>query len=73
MKKIVFGLIVFLLVTGLTVPTGAARPKVMIKTSLGDITIELYPDKAPATVQNFLRYVDEHFYDDTLVHRIIKD
>ncbi|MBU4329129.1 MAG: peptidylprolyl isomerase [Acidobacteriota bacterium] len=73
MKKIGFGLIVFLLVTGLTVPAGISRPKVLIKTSLGDITIELYPDKAPATVQNFLRYVDEKFYDNTLFHRIIKD
>ncbi|MCJ7681850.1 MAG: peptidylprolyl isomerase [Candidatus Aminicenantes bacterium] len=73
MKKIRFGLIVFLLITGLTVPAGASRPKVLIKTSMGDITLELNPDKAPATVQNFLRYVDEKFYDNTLFHRIIKE
>jgi cyclophilin family peptidyl-prolyl cis-trans isomerase len=47
------------------------NPKVIIKTSLGDITIELYPDKAPMTVQNFLAYVDAQFYDGTIFHRVI--
>lgn len=43
-----------------------------MKTSLGDVTIELYPDKAPITVKNFLSYVDEKFYDGTIFHRVIK-
>ena len=39
-------------------------PRVTIKTDLGDIVVELYPDKAPVTVENFLRYVDEDRYGD---------
>ena len=41
----------------------AANPQVLLKTSKGDITIELYPDKAPITVKNFLAYVDDKYYD----------
>jgi cyclophilin family peptidyl-prolyl cis-trans isomerase len=51
----------------------AANPKVLLKTSRGDITIELFPDKAPATVKNFLSYVDEKFYDGLIFHRVIKE
>lgn len=50
----------------------AVNPKVLMKTSKGDMTIELYEDKAPVTVQNFLSYVDEKFYDGTVFHRVIK-
>ena len=49
------------------------NPKVLIKTTKGDITLELYPDKAPLSVQNFLSYVDEKFYDGTIFHRVMKD
>ncbi len=48
------------------------NPKVLLKTSKGDITIELYQDKAPITCKNFLTYVDEKFYDGTIFHRVIK-
>jgi len=48
------------------------NPKVLMKTSKGDITIELYANKAPITVKNFLSYVDEKFYDGTIFHRVIK-
>jgi peptidyl-prolyl cis-trans isomerase B (cyclophilin B) len=44
---------------------------VVMETSLGRITLKLFPDKAPLTVANFLRYVDDHFYDDTVIHRVI--
>jgi cyclophilin family peptidyl-prolyl cis-trans isomerase len=44
---------------------------VVMETSLGTVKIRLYPDKAPATVQNFLGYVDAKFYDDTIFHRVI--
>lgn len=44
---------------------------VMMSTSLGDIKIELYQDKAPITVQNFLSYVNEGFFDGTIFHRVI--
>ena len=49
-----------------------SNPKVLIKTTKGDITVELYPEKAPLSVQNFLSYVDEKFYDGTIFHRVIK-
>ena len=45
------------------------RPVVVVETSRGDIVIELYPDRAPLTVENFLAYVDDGFYDGTVVHR----
>lgn len=44
---------------------------VKMQTSRGDITIELYPEKAPETVDNFLQYADEGFYDGTVFHRVI--
>jgi len=51
--------------------TPAANPKVLFKTSQGDITIELYPAKAPVTVQNVLDYVEAKFYDGLIFHRVI--
>ncbi len=45
--------------------------EVVFSTNQGDITIELYPDKAPITVKNFLAYVDEGFFSDTIFHRVI--
>ncbi len=51
----------------------AANPKVLLKTTKGDITIELYPAKAPITVKNFLGYVEEKFYDGLVFHRVIPD
>ena len=50
---------------------GAANPVVELSTSLGPIRIELYPDKAPKTVANFLQYVQDRFYDGTIFHRVI--
>lgn len=52
-------------------PKPAGPPKVVMATSRGDMTIELYPDKAPETVKNFLQYVDDEFYDGTIFHRVI--
>ena len=49
-----------------------AGPKVIIQTSLGDITLELNEEKAPKTVSNFLSYVDEGFYTNTVFHRVIE-
>jgi cyclophilin family peptidyl-prolyl cis-trans isomerase len=45
--------------------------RVVIKTSMGDIHLELYPDQAPATVENFLEYAQSGFYDGTIFHRVI--
>ena len=53
-------------------PAAKANPVVVIETSEGDITAELWPDRAPKTVENFLRYVDEKFYDGTIFHRVIE-
>ncbi|MDR0934664.1 MAG: peptidyl-prolyl cis-trans isomerase [Burkholderiaceae bacterium] len=46
---------------------------VILHTNHGDIKIELYPDRAPKTVENFLNYVRSGFYDGTIFHRIIND
>ncbi|PKO84285.1 MAG: peptidyl-prolyl cis-trans isomerase A [Betaproteobacteria bacterium HGW-Betaproteobacteria-11] len=49
----------------------AANPQVEMKTSQGTLLIELYPGKAPKTVENFLRYVKDDFYKGTIFHRVI--
>nr|WP_315851879.1 peptidylprolyl isomerase [Thermogemmata fonticola] len=49
----------------------AANPIVVMETNMGTITIELYEDKAPITVKNFLQYVDDKHYDGTIFHRVI--
>jgi peptidyl-prolyl cis-trans isomerase A (cyclophilin A) len=46
-------------------------PKVKIATNMGDIMVELYPDKAPKTVANFLQYVKDKHYNGTIFHRVI--
>ena len=47
------------------------NPTVLLETSSGDILVELYADKAPQTVANFLKYVDDGFYANTIFHRVI--
>ena len=47
------------------------NPKIQLHTSLGAIVLELYPDKAPKTVENFLQYVQDKHYDGTVFHRVI--
>jgi peptidyl-prolyl cis-trans isomerase B (cyclophilin B) len=65
------------LMAGLILGTGQScraersHPLVKLETSMGDITLELYPDKAPATVANFLEYVKAGFYHGTIFHRVI--
>ncbi len=67
------------LISLLFISTGVAgadsRSENMVKftTSLGEITIELYPDEAPISVQNFLDYVESGFFDGTIFHRVIPD
>jgi peptidyl-prolyl cis-trans isomerase A (cyclophilin A) len=69
MKKISLSLIVLLfLITNLN---AQKKETCIIKTSLGDITVELYPKKAPITVANFLKYVDAHLYDNTTFFRSV--
>ena len=57
---------------GFAVPALAANPQVDLDTSAGKIRLELYPDAAPKTVENFLEYVKAKHYDGTQFHRVIK-
>jgi len=52
-------------------PSTAAAPKVRFATSEGDFVVEVYPDKAPKTVENFLQYVKDKHYNGTIFHRVI--
>lgn len=67
MKKFLFGLIAGLL----PLFALAANPQVEMKTSQGTIVIELFPEAAPATVDNFVEYVKAGFYDGLVFHRVI--
>lgn len=49
----------------------AANPQLVFETNRGDFIVELYPEKAPKTVANFMKYVDSGFYKDTIFHRVI--
>jgi len=55
-------------VSGIPVPL---NPKVLIKTELGEITVEIYQDKAPLTAANFLKHVDARLYDNSVFHRTV--
>src|SRR5690349_19309002 len=46
-------------------------PRVKLATTMGDIVVEVYPDKAPKTAANFLQYVQAKHYDGTIFHRVI--
>ncbi len=72
MKQMLRHLLVSLLFSlGLAAGAAAEPVSVSMKTTLGEIGLELDPDKAPETVANFLRYVDEGFYNGTIFHRVI--
>ena len=59
------------LMLGLSSLVQAANPQVEIKTNYGNITIEVFADKAPRSSTNFLRYVKDDFYKGTIFHRVI--
>ncbi|MGD8664118.1 MAG: peptidylprolyl isomerase [Desulfobacterales bacterium] len=67
---VVINVLVTFLMAGADMAT-AGNPKVEMETSKGKFVIELYPEKAPDTVKNFLNYVDTKFYDGTIFHRVI--
>lgn len=73
MRQLNFFLIMaFLSVSLLTSGTSlAANPQLTFETNRGDFIVELYPEKAPKTVANFMKYVDSGFYKDTIFHRVI--
>jgi peptidyl-prolyl cis-trans isomerase A (cyclophilin A) len=73
-RGLIFGTLVLAGALTMAVPSMTAakgNPMVLISTSLGDIKVELYPDKAPETVKNFLAYVNAGYYNDTIFHRVI--
>jgi cyclophilin family peptidyl-prolyl cis-trans isomerase len=77
MRKLVLFAAILLLACGVafgaeTAPKGG-KPVVRFETSMGVIKVELYPEKAPITVTNFLTYVREGYYDGLIFHRVIRD
>jgi cyclophilin family peptidyl-prolyl cis-trans isomerase len=66
---------VCLVVLGMMAASGAraANPVVVMETNMGNIKIELFEDKAPVTVKNFLKYAEDKHYDGTIFHRVIED
>ncbi len=61
----------FALLAGSPATAGEKNPVVVMETSAGTIKIELFEKQAPITVANFLKYVDDKFYDGTIFHRVI--
>lgn len=62
-----------LLILAAATAPAAANPRVAFETSLGRVVLEVYPEKAPQTVENFLRYVSDGHYDGTIFHRLVPD
>ena len=67
---VVISVLVTLVMAGVDM-AAAGNPRVEMETSKGKFVIELYPEKAPDTVKNFLNYVNTKFYDGTIFHRVI--
>ena len=68
MNRLLFGIVIIMM----TSTTSAADlPRVEMNTSMGRIVLELQPEQAPKTVENFLGYVEDGFYDGTIFHRVI--
>ena len=72
-NKITIALFAFILISLVCMQLNSAyaNPKVLMETSKGNITIELYEKEAPITVKNFLSYVSEGFYNNLIFHRVI--
>lgn len=73
MKQILSAVLILAMMAGTTLgqESGAPNPQVLMETSKGEIVLELFSDKAPLTVKNFLNYVDAGFYSGTIFHRVI--
>jgi len=70
MKRLAIVLMFLVISTGIF---AAENPVVLMRTSMGDIEIELFQDKAPRTVANFLMYVNNGFYNGTIFHRVMSN
>ncbi|RKY11223.1 MAG: peptidyl-prolyl cis-trans isomerase [Planctomycetota bacterium] len=66
-------ILLFMCLLGLAAPANASEIDVLFETNFGDIGIDLYPEQAPVTVDNFTGYVEEGFYDGLIFHRVIDD
>lgn len=76
MKKgiaLVVGLFFLLAATMTEAEAQSGKPQVQFKTTMGDFTVELEPERAPKTVANFLEYVRAGHYDGTIFHRVINN
>lgn len=71
MRKIILVLVLIILIAGCA--NVEKKSTVILETSKGAIEIELYPDKAPVSVENFLTYVNEGYYDGLIFHRVISN
>lgn len=71
LARAVIALVSFFSIT--TTSLAQVAPRVKFATTAGDFVLELYPDKAPKTVDNFLRYVQDKHYDGTIFHRVINN
>lgn len=73
MKQNLLAMVVGAVVAVTSAQAADKNPVVVMETSMGTIKIELFADKAPTTVKNFLGYVDDKFFDNTTFHRVIAD
>lgn len=72
MKQLISLIVVMLFsISGAIAQQQESNPQVTLHTSLGDIRLELYPSEAPVTVDNFLQYANDGFYNGTIFHRVI--
>ena len=73
MKQILLAVLILAIIAGTSMgqESAVSNPQVVMETSNGEIVLELYPDKAPLTVKNFLDYIDAGFYSGTVFHRVI--
>jgi len=72
LSRVVLAIGLIVPILGLSSLAHAEGPKVRLETSLGDIVLQLDEERAPLTVANFMEYVDDGFYTDTLFHRVIE-
>ena len=71
MNRLFLALLILISVFSSQTIASEQATRVLLETNKGNIELELYADKAPATVANFLRYIDEGFYKGTIFHRVI--
>ena len=71
LRKLTSILLSFLIITGCNAMNNTENPKITMQTNKGTFVMDLYHDKAPKTVENFLAYAKEGFFDGTIFHRVI--